>query len=86
MNDVDASWTFRKSGNAKNRIFFLDASERSHPTGLSPADLAALVAAMTADSLANQDAEATELSAELTEVTWQKIGNTCPGRVGLKRL
>eukprot|EP00434_Breviolum_minutum_P040828 symbB.v1.2.036298.t1/scaffold5092.1/size31036/3 len=35
---------------------------------LSPADLAALVAAMTADSLANQDAETTELSAELTEV------------------
>lgn len=28
---------------------------------------------MTADSLANQDAETTELSAELTEVTWQRL-------------
>lgn len=35
--------------------------------------MAALVAAMTADSLANQDAETTELSAELTEVTWQRL-------------
>ena len=85
MNDVDASWNFRNSGNAENRMFSrwtpqkktrhiaIDASERSHPTGLSPADLAALVAAMTADSLVNQDAETTELSAELTEVTWQKL-------------